>query len=360
PPGLQNFPDEPYRIHLLGYLLPINLSYEVDLWGKHRNRAKAGCLSAWAQLSAYKSALLTLTTEVASTYYTLKTLEATALIYQDEIQQRQEALSFFSSRYDKGIGQKLDVETSKIELANTEAAYADTKREIALQNHRLAALIGRAPETFCLAPLESELSPPMIPAGVPTDILVNRPDISEAELKRTAENARVGAAKAEFFPSFTLTGALGYLSPTTQDFLSYQSRLWSMGANADQTLFDGFRKYQNYQASWARFDQADSNYRQLVLNAFKEVEDALASLRYEREKKEKYLIAQEASMNSLSLSKSRYSRGITNRLEVIDNQRSTLAARLNHLNAAGATWQATLQLIRALGGSWGDICDKTY
>lgn len=354
PPGFVNFPDQPYRIQMLNYVLPLNLSYEIDLWGKLRNQAKAGCLTAEAARSAYKGALLELTTEVASVYFTLRTLEASSLIYQEEIKQRQDALNFFNSRYQKGIGQRLNVETAKIELSNTEAAYNAVLRDLSQQNNRLAALLGRAPEDFHLNPLIADVPPPQIPPGVPSDILINRPDISEAELKRAAENASVGAAWASFFPSFTLTGVLGYLSPTTQDFLKNISRYWGWGVAADQTLFDGFRKCENYQASWARFNQADASYRQIVLNAFMEVDDSLSSLRYEKVREENYKSAEEASLSALSLSKARFSRGIANRLEVIDNERSSLAARLNHLDATSARYQATVKLIRSLGASWGN------
>jgi multidrug efflux system outer membrane protein len=355
PPGntIPNFPSTPYRIHQLSYYLQLNLSYELDLWGRIRNDVKAGCLSAEAQVNAYKASLLTLTTEVASAYYTLRTLEATLMVYKREIEARQAAVDFFSSRYEKGVGNRLDVETARIELANTEAAYQASLREKTQQENRLSALIGRAPQSFNFPPLSIDQPPPIIPAGIPSDILFNRPDIGQLDLNRAAENARIGSAYASFFPSFTLTGALGYLSPTTQDFLKWESRYWGMGVAMDQTLFDGFRKCQNYQVAWARFDEADAEYRKLVLNAFREVEDALTLLRHELKRKELFQSAQKAASTSLSLSSSRFRTGLSTRLEVIDNERSTLAAELNTLDAAGTLYQATLQLIKALGGSWG-------
>lgn len=354
PPGAMylEFPDKPYRVHMLNYVLPLNLSYELDLWGRLRKEAQASCLNAAAEEGAYRTALLTLTTQIASSYYNLRTIVTQIDITRKELEERHKSVNYFTQRYEKGIAGLVDVESSRTELYNLEATLTDLEKQKVLETNRIAMLTGSNPVDFHLIVDALDTPPPFIPAGVPTDILLNRPDLFQAERKRASENARVGAAYASFFPSITLTAALGFISPTTADFLKWQSRYWDLGAVGDQTVFDGARKYSNYQVAWARFDQADASYRQLVLQAFREVEDALSSIRYETEKAEKYRKAYESSVKSLGLSQNRFQKGLVPTIEVIDKQRLTLGAALNNSASLGSTYQATIQLIKALGGSW--------
>lgn len=354
PPGnlFPNVPFAPYRIHQLNYVLPINLSYELDLWGRIRKQVEAGCLSAEAEESAYRAALLSLTSQVASSYFNLRMLSTQLSISNVQIEQRKKALSFYEQRYQKGIAGLLDVESSKTELANLLASTNALQNQVDLESNRLAMLIGSVPSEFCIHPKALEKEPPPIPPGIPSTILINRPDISEAELSRASDNARTGAALASFFPSFSLTAALGFISPTTADFLKWESRYWDYGANANQTLFDGGRKESNYEYAWARFDEADANYRQIVIQAFREVEDALSTLKYERERAGNFKRALDSSVQSLRLSQNRFEKGLVPTIEVIDKERLTLDAELNSVASLGNQYQATIQLIKALGGSW--------
>lgn len=347
------FPSTPYRAHILNYVLPLNFSYELDLWGRIRNQTEASLFKAEAQESAYHTALLTLTTQVASSYYNLRLLASQKKVAVEEIISREKSLNFYQERYNKGISGLLDVETGKVELANLKATFQEIERQEALESHRLAVLIGRPPAELCLIVDELTHSPPLIPPGVPSTILLNRPDIAEAERLRASENASVGAAWASFFPAFNLTSAIGFISPTTKDFLEWQSRYWQHGATGDQTLFDGFRKSSNYQAAWARFDEADAQYKQTVLQAFAEVEDALASLNYLAQQQVSYNQAFESSEKGLMLSQNRFNKGLVPTIEVIDKQRASLQARLNQVSVLGNSYQATIELIKALGGSWG-------
>lgn len=342
----------PYRIHQRIYQLPINLNYELDLWGRIKKEVDAGTFNAEAEENAFRSSILTLTSEIASSYFTLRTLATQVKVSEEDIEQRKKAVEFYERRYKNGVDSLLDVESAKVELANIQATYLDLKKQETLESNRLATLVGTIPSEFYITPALLETPPPLIPAGIPSDILLNRPDIAELERTRAAENARVGAAWASFFPSFNLTAALGYLSPTSFDFLKWQSRYWSIGGTLDQTLFDGWRKCSNYHSAWARFDEADANYRQTVIQAFREVEDSLTSLRYERALADKYQEALNYSEKGLNLSQKRFERGLVPNLEVIDKERLTLSARLNTVNSLGNTYQATIQLIKALGGSW--------
>lgn len=347
-----NFLNTPYRIHQYQYTLPFNLSYEIDLWGKNRKQYEAATLNVQAQQEAFYVALLNLTTNVASAYFNMKTLVATRDLYQKVISTFRNDYTLSQSRYTKGLENSLFVTTSYDSLAQAESNYYDILAQIQIQENLLGALLGLPASEFCLEvdPLTS--LPPSIPAGIPSTILIQRPDIAQAERAMEAQHAQYGSTYATLFPSVSLTGTLGYLSPDAGDFLRWISRLWAFSIDADQTLFDGGRKMGNVHASWAQFKEATASYQQTVITAFREVEDALSRIEFSDKQINATNNALRAAKQTLSVSQKRYQKGLTNSNETITNERSELNVELNYINLVGQKYQSTLQLIKALGGSW--------
>lgn len=341
-----------FRIHQYQYALPLNLNYEVDLWGKLRSQADASLYAAQAQEEDYLNLLLTLTTDVANNYFQLRLLDAQIAILKKTIDDRNKALSINQSRYQKGLGNSLDVAGASLEVSNTESNYYDALRQRAIVENIIATLIGVPASDFCIefCPLQGE--PPLIPAGVPSEVLLQRPDVAEAERKCAAQNAQIGVANASIFPSLSLTGTLGYSSPDLSQFLKWISRLWAMGANVNQTVFDGGLNEGSIIEAWARFLEATSAYQQQVLIAFQDVENALHNLEYQAKQYASLSASVDAAHTRYNLSAQRYKSGLSNYLEVIESENSELAAQLSLANIQGQRFISTVQLIKALGGSW--------
>ncbi len=343
------------RVHEFLYSLPATLSYELDLWGKNRSLYLSAVYNAEAQEAAYRVALLGLTADLASFYYNLRTVDAQLDFLQQTVGLRRKSLTLNHSRFTSGIANAIDVSSSELELSNTEAQYEDARRQRTLFENAIATLLGIPASDFCLpySPLKGD--PPIIPAGLPSTILLQRPDIAQAERKMAAQHAQINAAYAAFFPSITLTGTVGYLSPDLKQFMSWKSRYWSYGANGSQFLFDAGKRGSQVEVEWARFHQAEASYQQTVLTAFQEVEDALNNLEWDAKQHETLLRSIKASNLTLQLSNRRYMKGIAAYYEVIDSERSDVTAQLNAIGVQGQRFQSSIQLIKALGGTWEGI-----
>lgn len=341
-----------FRIHQFQYLLPLNMSYEIDLWGKLRGQYQAAVMSAQAQEDAYCAAILTLTTDLASNYFQMRSLDAQIDVLKATMDARQKALQINESRFKKGLGTDLDVASANLDFSNAEAAYKESIRQRILLENAIAVLMGVPASEFKLEHSPLKNLPPKIPAGVPGDVILQRPDIAEAERIAASQHALIGVAYANFFPSLSLTGALGYESPDLKQFLKWKSRLWSLGANAAQTIFDAGRNSSNLSLAWAQFREASDNYQQTVLTAFREVEDALNNLEYQAQEYKSYTIAAEAGNKLATLTHRRYLNGLINYIDVIVADTLSLTADINQINMLGQQYLSTIQLIKALGGTW--------
>lgn len=341
-----------FRIHQFQYTLPLNLSYEIDLWGKLRGRYKSAFRTAEAEQEAFYSTLLTLTADVAGSYYQMRSLDAQINLYNLTIENLQKQFAINSSRYDKGLVTYIDVADASLQLTNAQATREDLIRQRALQEDAIAALIGVSPAEFCLPPSPLTGIPPAIPAGVPASVLINRPDIAQAERNMAAQHALIGVAYASFFPSLELTGTLGFESPFLKEFLKWKSRYWMMGANIAQSIFDGGRNCANLQAAYASYRETEGSYRQQVITAFKEVEDALNNLEMQY-KQSRYLVQSvQSSTTAYEMAQKRYLQGLTGFLEVMIAQTQHLEAERSFIILQGVRFLSTIQLIKALGGSW--------
>jgi multidrug efflux system outer membrane protein len=242
----------------------------------------------------------------------------------------------------------------RAELASTEAEAAAIARQRAAAEHALAVLVGEVASGFALAPVERGVSStvPVVPAGVPSTVLARRPDVSAAMSSLKAAQARVGVAQTAWLPNLSLTASGGYASPEVSDLFKWSARTWGVGALLSLPLFDGGRREAGVQSARADFDAALASYREQVLVAFKDVEDELSSLRWLDEQSRAQARALEAAQRASALSGSRYRNGLVSQLELLDAQREELRLRRQVVQVRGAQMQATVGLVRALGGGW--------
>jgi multidrug efflux system outer membrane protein len=341
----------PFRVHQMQYMLPLNLNFELDLFGMLHDRYDSAKYNAQAEAYNYQSILLTLTADIATAYFQLRILDAQVLLLKSTIDSRQSNLKLTQSRYDKGLVNYLDVTQAQIDLATAKASLDNSRRLRELAENQIATLTGNIATEYFMAPIPLKTPPPLMPAGLPSLMLLRRPDLARAERLMASEHALINAAYASFFPSFSLTGALGFASPDIRQFLRWISRYWAIGANMSQMVFDGGHDCYDLQVALARFKQASASYQQTVLVAFQEVENALSDIEQFQKQTTHLNEAVVASKKATELSKNRYVKGVAIYLEVVENERLSLQTEIEWLNAINQQYAATVQLIKALGGS---------
>lgn len=347
-----------FRQHQLQNLLPLNLSYEVDLWGKLRDRYDSAVYNEQAVEWDYQQTLLVLTTDLATAYFLMRLYDAQIDLYLETIKAYQKAYDITLARYKGKVINYSDVSRAAFQLSNAKQDYYEAVRNRAVQENQIAALVGQPAPIFCLehSPLVEE--PPKVPAGIPSDVLYYRPDILSLERTMASQHALMSAAFAEFFPSLTLTGAIGYSSPDSEHFLKWISRYWSIGASVAQTVFDGGRLVSNLELARARFGEAGANYYERVLVAFEEVENALAGIKFYANQQDWLVESIKAAETTVNIATDRYKMGVAIFLEVTTAQQDELTAKRAYNAVLAFRYLSTVQLIKALGANWcGDSCE---
>jgi len=334
--------------------MPLDLSYEVDLWGRVRRSFESARADAQASLANYYGVLLTLQSDVAMNYFSIRALDAEIATVTGTVNLRKEQVQLVRSRFDGGIGSDLDVARAETELATTEAEAASLSQRRAELENGIAILAGKNPSTFALAANTNNWAPapPEIPAGLPANLLERRPDVSEAERQLASANAHIGIAKAAFFPVLTLTGSGGFVSGDIDSLFKWDSRTWSLGPSLSLPLFAGGRNRANLQRSKAAFEESVALYRQRVLIAFGEVENSLSGIHYLNVQAEAQQRAVTNARRAADLATDRYRSGIVGYLEVVDASREALQAERANAELNGQRLIASVQLIKALGGGW--------
>jgi multidrug efflux system outer membrane protein len=329
-----------------------DLSYELDLWGRVRRNVEAANADAAAVATDLEVVLLTLTADVARNYYLLRSLDNEKLVVEATIALRKDAVQLQRTRNQAGLINEVDVTRAKTEQANVEAELHAILRSRAQVEHALAVLCGQPPANFAVAAKASEIAPPEIPAGLPSSLLQRRPDIVGAEHNLEAANARIGVAKAAFFPTIKLTGAAGLASADLGSFVSGASRVWSIGPSIHLPIFEGGRNRANLKAAEARYEQSTATYRGSVLTAFREVEDSLSDLSTLGAQGEAVTRALASARDTANLASQRYQQGLSSYLEVVDAQRNALQAEREDAQLRGQRAISTILLAKALGGGW--------
>ena len=334
--------------------VPFDLNYELDLWGRVRRSFESATRDADARVAAFESLRLTLHAEVAQNYFALRASEAELASVKRTADLRKEALDLVESRFKAGSASELEQAQAETELAVVTAEVAAVERRRSELKNAIALLVGRPASDFSMAekPLPWDSAPPVVPPGLPGELLERRPDIAEAERDLASRNARIGVAKAAFFPTVRLTGFAGWESTDVESLFNWQSRIWSLGPSITLPIFQGSRNRATLRRAQATWVEGVANYRERVLIAFKEVQDALTASRLLGEQAVAQSRALAAAQRSAKLSRTRYNAGFVSYLEVIESERTALATERASAQLAGRRFVTSIQLIKAIGGGW--------
>jgi multidrug efflux system outer membrane protein len=338
------------------WLVPIDLTYEVDVWGRVRRSIDAARAQVAASADDEAAVRLTVQTDVAQFYYTLRLFDAQAEILADTVAAFREQVRVLSVQVRTGLASPLALSQAEAQLRATLAQQRDIQRARGDQEHALATLCGIAAPAFTIGvdPLR-DTAAPEVPVGLPSALLERRPDIAFAEQMVIAANAQIGVTKADFFPRLSLTGAAGFESATVQSLLNWQSRMASIVAGLTQPVFNRGRLKANLEVATARHHEAVAAYVNQTLIAYGDVEDALTDLHALREMTADLRDAVSASANYRRLAEVQYRNGLVDYLVVIDAERTLLANRLALAQSVGLQLGASIRLIKALGGGWGRV-----
>jgi NodT family efflux transporter outer membrane factor (OMF) lipoprotein len=334
------------------FVLPIDLSYQVNVWGRVSKNVESYREQAQASAADLAVINLSLHSTLAVDYFAARSLDAEEKLLKDTVGQYQQAYQLNEDRYQGGLASEVEVEQARTILETTRAQMVDVGVARSQFEHAVAVLIGKPPADFGLPPLPLTSPPPSIPVGLPSELLERRPDIAAAERRVASANAQIGLAKTAYYPSLNILGAGGFESGSITTLLQGPSALWSIGASSLMTVFDvGRRRALNDEAK-ASYDSTVASYRETVLTAFQQVEDDLAALRILEQEAGVQAVAVQAAQRSLDLSNTRYEGGVTSYLEVITAQNAALADEVTAVNILGRRMANAVLLIEALGGGW--------
>lgn len=330
-----------------------DLSYELDLFGRLAQAQQAAQLDADARAALLQSTRLLVQAQTAQAYLRLRALDDERALVRETVEAYRQTLDLTQRRYRAGDIAELDVVRVQSEVAANEAEALALDRQRAETEHALAVLVGEAASSFSLPPQAWGSALPQIPAGVPATVLARRPDVAAAQQGLLAAQARVGVARTAWLPDIALTGSGGFASADLGDLFKWSARAWGIGALLSLPIFDGGRREAGLQNAAAQMDVAAAGYRAQVLNALREVEDQLAALRLLSEQSQAQGRAVDAASRATVLSESRWRNGLVSQIELLDARRSELRNRRQALQVRAAQYQATVGLVRALGGGWG-------
>jgi NodT family efflux transporter outer membrane factor (OMF) lipoprotein len=333
-------------------VVPLDVSYEPDLWGRVRRSIDAARENAQAAAADLESVRLSLHAELAVDYFEARSLDREKRLLDDTVAAYQKALDFNVNRYTGGLSSKAEVAQARTQVKQAESEDMDIGVLRAQYEHAIAVLIGQPPEQFQLTYVPLEAEPPAIPVGVPSQLFERRPDIAVAERQAASANQRIGIAKAAFFPDILLTAEAGLESRGILQWISWPSRFWAIGPQLAETIFDAGRRRAGVQIAETDYDSTVANYRQTVLTAFQSVEDNLSTLRILEAEAAKRHEATLSAEDSLQLSTNRYKGGLVTYLEVITAQSIALANERSEVDIQRRRMDAAVLLIKALGGGW--------
>jgi NodT family efflux transporter outer membrane factor (OMF) lipoprotein len=313
---------------------------------------EAARANAQATAADLESVSLSLHAELATDYFQLRALDAEEQLLNSTVAAYEKALELTTNRYTGGIASQVDVAQAQTQLETTRAQAIDLGVQRAQFEHAIAVLVGQPASSFSLASLPLASAPPVVPVGIPSDLLERRPDVAGNERRMAAANAQIGIAKAAYFPTITLNATGGFEGTSITNWLNGPGGFITAGASALETIFDAGRRRAVTDEARAAYDQSVAGYRQTVLGAFQEVEDSLAALRLLDDEAKTQNVAVEAAQRSLSLSNNRYKGGVATYLEVITAQSFALNDQRLAVQVTGRRMTACVSLIKALGGGW--------
>jgi len=328
------------------------LSWEIDLFGKLRRQHEASLALLLASDQARRGVLLTLVGDVASNYFLLRELDLQLEIARQTLRINDETVTYFQNRLDGGVSNRLELDRIQALRAQTAAAIPLIEQQIAITENNLSLLLGRAPAPITRERLADVDAPPAIPAGLPASLIERRPDVAQAEQLLVAANADIGAAKALFFPTISLTGFLGGVSGDLTRFLGGDGAVWSVGAGLLQPVFQAGRLRRNLEVMQARYDEALALYRKAALNGYREVANTLVTIQKLAEVRVQRQVGVTALVDASDLSRSRYDSGLASYIEILTADQDLFQQQLLLAQVRGAELRARAELYRTLGGGW--------
>jgi NodT family efflux transporter outer membrane factor (OMF) lipoprotein len=335
------------------FTLPFDLSYEVDLWGRVRRTVSASREEAQASAADLQTASLSLHAELAVDYFELRSADVQEQLLNDTVKAYTDALQLTQNRFDGGAAPKSDVAQAQTQLDGARVQDTDIIVTRAQYEHAIATLIGKPPAQFSITPApKTALQLPVIPVGLPASLLERRPDIAAGERRVAEANDQIGIARAAFFPSLVLGAEGGFAGTSITNWFSWPSRMWAVGPQMSQTIFDAGRRRAVSEGATANYDGTVASYRQTTLAAFQEVEDNLAALRILEKEAQQQREATTSAEDSLQLFTNRYEGGVDNYLQVITAQTVLLANQRNDIDIERRRMDASVLLVKAVGGGW--------
>jgi len=334
------------------FVLPFDLSYEVDLWGRVRRTVTAAREEAQASTADLAAATLSIQAEVAYDYFELRAADAQLRLLDETVKAYADALQLTRNRFEGGAAPKSDVAQAQTQLDAAQVQDTDIGVERAQYEHAIANLLGKPPAAFSLPPMPLNLEPPPIPVGLPSQLLERRPDIAASERRVAEANEQIGIARAAFFPTVTLAASAGLEGSSILNWLNWPSRFWAVGPSLAQTLFDAGRRRASSEVALAGYDASVDAYREVTLTAFRQVEDNLAALRILEREGRQQRDAVASAQESVQLFTNRYQGGVDNYLQVITAQTIALTNERNDIDIRRRRMDASVLLIKALGGGW--------
>jgi NodT family efflux transporter outer membrane factor (OMF) lipoprotein len=334
--------------------LEADLSYEFDVWGRVRNAVTSAKASQQASAADLGTLNLSIQAELASDYFALRAEDTEQMLLDKTVEDYAQSLKLTQNLYSGGGAAIADVAQAQAQLETARTQAADIRLQRAQSEHAIAVLLGENPSAFHAEPnpLPLELTPPPIDPGLPSSLLERRPDVAAAERRVAAANAQIGVARAAYFPVFSLSASAGFDSTRASNWLTAPSRIWSVGPAGVLTLFDAGRHRAQTAQAKAIYDEQVANYRSTVLTAYQEVEDNLAALRQLQQESVSEAAAVTATAKALQQAQYRYKAGLVTYLEVATSENTSLQAQLSNVTIQQRRMNASVLLVKALGGGW--------
>lgn len=334
------------------YDLEGTVDWELDLWGRIRRQVEGDVAAAQASAADVANARLSAQAQLAIDYFELRAADSLAALLEQTVRDYREALRIAQNQYTAGTAARGDVITAQTQLQTATSSLINVGVQRATLEHAIAVLIGRAPADLSIPPAPLPERVPVVPPGVPSGLLERRPDIAAAERTMQAQNAQIGVAVAAFYPQVTLSALYGYAGNPLQSLVQAANRVWSLGAAASETLFEGGARTAAVASARASYDQAVANYRQTVLTAFEAVEDQLSTLRILAEQARAAAEAVALARRAVGIALNEYRAGTQPYTAVITAQNTLLANEQSALTVQQNRFVASVTLIEALGGGW--------
>ena len=329
------------------------LSWEIDLFGRLRRQHEASLALVLASEQGRRGVLVTLVGDVATNYFLLRELDLQLEIARQTLRLNNETVTYFRNRLEGGVSNRLELDRIQANQALTAAAIPDIEQQIGVIENALSLLLGRTPSPIGRERLaETEALPPEIPAGLPVSLIERRPDVVQAEQFLVAANADIGAARALFFPTISLTGFLGGVSGDLTKFLGGDGAVWSLNGGLLQPIFQAGRLRRNVEAAEARFTAAVAAYRRAALNGYREVANSLVTIQKLAEIRAQRSIGVAALQDASELARSRYESGLASYIEILTADQDLFQQKLLLAQTRGAELRARAELYRSLGGGW--------